>query len=348
MCSAMKSEKSPTSHLATSTTEPREYLPHWTADILVIRDAMILSWVKDDPDLFQKRVLQRKTIKQECWEWTGAERGKGYPSVNIPRKYGVRKSGKNIAFPAHRATFLWKYGPIEYGLVVDHDDETIGCGNKLCINPEHLVITYSGINTGRKNLLKEECPRCGGDYSVKPTGYRYCDPCRKIALEKNRIRTQEALRQAGKALGVGQIEYKRLFKESYPIAMQILEAVEQGRSYLEIVESLGRTDPKPKAPKKIRPKIINSVCPRCNGPYTESPWKPGKRMCMPCFREGGKRGNAMRNALRKQAREALGLSNKKYLAQFGSSSPIAKKVIEMIDAGATPEEVIEALGRTNL
>ncbi|MGH2838441.1 MAG: HNH endonuclease [Thermoleophilaceae bacterium] len=53
---------------------------------------------------------------------------------------------------AHR--FFWEQakGPVPDGLVLDHL-----CGNRACVNPEHLEVVTRGVNTrrGRRTKLTE-------------------------------------------------------------------------------------------------------------------------------------------------------------------------------------------------
>ena len=66
--------------------------------------------------------------------------------------YGrTRANGRT--YMVHR--FFWErtHGPVPNGLVLDHL-----CGNRACVNPEHLEVVTKGVNTrrGRQTKLTPE------------------------------------------------------------------------------------------------------------------------------------------------------------------------------------------------
>ncbi len=69
-----------------------------------------------------------------CYEWTGPKHPKGYGMFSV--------SGKNVY--AHRYIWEWVHGPIPVGYEIDHL-----CGNKSCVNPDHLSCT-----THRENMRR--------------------------------------------------------------------------------------------------------------------------------------------------------------------------------------------------
>jgi hypothetical protein len=58
-----------------------------------------------------------------CHLWTGSTNGTGYGDLRVDGEYLL----------AHRFAYEIAHGPIGVGLVVDHK-----CGNRLCVNPDHL------------------------------------------------------------------------------------------------------------------------------------------------------------------------------------------------------------------
>lgn len=75
----------------------------------------------------------KKLGANDCWEWLGASRIKGYGVIGL----GGRGAGKDLA---HRVAWIISNGPLpkidgHHGAVVRHT-----CDNRLCCNPKHLVV----------------------------------------------------------------------------------------------------------------------------------------------------------------------------------------------------------------
>lgn len=113
----------------------------------------------------------------ECFVWTGSRNYAGYGIMN--RNYKLRK--------AHREVYEATVGPIPEGLVIDHL-----CGNKACINPDHLepVTQQENIRRGTApaaiNARKTHCKN-GHEFSddntvVRGDGGRECRTCAKARV----------------------------------------------------------------------------------------------------------------------------------------------------------------------
>lgn len=93
----------------------------------------------------------KKSNASNCWEWSG-----GKASHETGRNYGVAwLFGKK--WKAHRAAWVFEFGPIPEGVLVCHK-----CDNPPCCNPSHLFLgsnkdnAQDCINKGRGNKEKGE------------------------------------------------------------------------------------------------------------------------------------------------------------------------------------------------
>lgn len=74
-----------------------------------------------------------------CWNWTGALHEKGYGTWTV-----VKPGGGTTSVRPHRVSWHLLVGPMADGLVVDHL-----CGNRRCVNPDHLEAVSIGTNSSR-------------------------------------------------------------------------------------------------------------------------------------------------------------------------------------------------------
>ena len=80
-----------------------------------------------------------------CWIWTAGRFKTGY---------GAIWRDKNMDY-AHRVAWEFLVGPIPAGMMIDHDNPTFGCGNVLCVRPDHLEMVVCAKNRQRgRHLLK--------------------------------------------------------------------------------------------------------------------------------------------------------------------------------------------------
>lgn len=98
---------------------------------------------KDRRSRIREKILERVDFVQSeagtCWVWTGPTsgdgRGGGYPRMCL--------DGATVA--VHRASFVNAYGIIPPKKQIDHR-----CGNRACVNPEHLELVTHRQNQRRK------------------------------------------------------------------------------------------------------------------------------------------------------------------------------------------------------
>ena len=124
----------------------------------------------------------------ECWEWQGYCRAKGYGTF-FPQR------GKPEY--AHRYAYTMLVGPIPAGLTIDHL-----CKNPRCVNPEHLEAVTLHENLRRSDGVaswaarRRHCPQ-GHPYDAENTGYkkdgcRYCRTCDRARSRRNAERRRSA------------------------------------------------------------------------------------------------------------------------------------------------------------
>jgi hypothetical protein len=73
-----------------------------------------------------------------CWNWIGQISKDGYPAGTM----SAGPDGRQMI--AHRLFFEEAKGAIPAGLVIDHL-----CGNRRCVNPDHLEAVTQKVNVQR-------------------------------------------------------------------------------------------------------------------------------------------------------------------------------------------------------
>jgi hypothetical protein len=200
-------------------------------------DAAIMRWFIEMPEDFEHRLLRRLVGHPDphsCWCWPHPN-NKGYGTVRLPAVLGIRDSNNNTAsVRTHRAVWLVLIGPIEPSLVLDHDDPVVGCKNRACANPEHLVAVPPRVNVvvnstsvtaemSRRTHCPAGHPLNGPDAELmSSTSHRICRLC-----NTERGRTFAALeRSAQQALGIKLRKYREVFGRSAATAGAVLWAAE--------------------------------------------------------------------------------------------------------------------------
>jgi len=87
--------------------------------------------VKTRQELNRQRLMTSAAIEPDsgCWLWRGQISNSGYGRIMFSGADGRAMES------AHRASYLTFVGPIPVGTLIRQR-----CGNRLCINPEHLEV----------------------------------------------------------------------------------------------------------------------------------------------------------------------------------------------------------------
>lgn len=122
----------------------------------------------------------------DCWMWTAYRNRDGY---------GVFGYDVDSKLLAHRASWLFEYGPIPDAMTVDHL-----CFQPGCVRPDHLrLLTLSENARNQRSALKSHCIN-GHEYTPEntyatPGGHRQCRECHRV-----RVRAYKAKKRADRAL----------------------------------------------------------------------------------------------------------------------------------------------------
>ena len=126
-----------------------------------------------------------------CWLWTASADSSGSGTFWD----GDRTMG------AHRWSYVFHYGPVPDGLVIDHVRDR-GCTSTLCVNPSHLepVTHCENVLRGRAptaiNAAKTHCKQ-GHEFTaentyVTPDNCRGCRACIRTASASYKARKAAA------------------------------------------------------------------------------------------------------------------------------------------------------------
>jgi hypothetical protein len=137
--------------------------------------------VKQTPQRYYKtsttprQVFDEKWVPEPntgCWLWMAYVNPAGYGRAS--------RTGTRSMAPAHRVAWEIYRGPIPEGMVLDHI-----CRERSCVNPDHLrvvtqrenLVAPGSLSPTARHAAKTHCPRCGGDYTSRDNGTRFCYPC---------------------------------------------------------------------------------------------------------------------------------------------------------------------------
>ena len=145
----------------------------------------------------EQRLLEKtdtSKILTDCWVFLGCKDSSGYGNIG--------NNGKTIS--AHRASYELYRGQIPKDKQIDHI-----CGNRLCINPQHLdlVTAKENVRRGRQKFtcvphpkpLRTHCmkghPYSGANLFIDTNKQRRCMICKRAIDRKaqNKRRAKKKL-----------------------------------------------------------------------------------------------------------------------------------------------------------
>jgi len=127
--------------------------------------------------------------KKQCWEWHGVTNNAGYGMMKVSAEYGMAT--------VHRISMVEHNKTMQYG---DKVEVLHTCGNKSCVNPDHLMIgdikdrvrlqiKYNNVNNKTffdKKFMWPVCEHCGGT-NYRPHFKRLHSLCEYNAKHKYTI-----------------------------------------------------------------------------------------------------------------------------------------------------------------
>ena len=123
----------------------------------------------------EKRFLQRVDKSIGCWLWQGSRTPDGYGRFTL----------NGVCHRAHRIAYELWVKSIPPGLTIDHL-----CEVKACVNPKHLEVVTTQVNSARYKERKLACKRGHvytevGFYKVKHKyGCGFGRACKACARER--------------------------------------------------------------------------------------------------------------------------------------------------------------------
>ncbi len=129
-------------------------------------------------------VVKIKTLRNGCWQWTGAINKYGYGSF---RGYNSKDTKSHIFSYEHFK------GKIKVGFQLDHL-----CRNRACCNPNHLQQVTAKENQMRAIPFRKTKTNCPNGHSLTEDNilfnknsksgkrYRICKKCRLLSINKSR------------------------------------------------------------------------------------------------------------------------------------------------------------------
>jgi len=200
-------------------------------------DEIVLKHLASFPEWFPLSVAARLDGfgADGCWVWSGWKLPTGYGRVEIPNPRGSR-----VRPLTHRVTWLAVRGPLQPGIVLDHDGP-LGCRNRSCANPKHLAPVLPWVNSVETSSgatheawTRTHCPKghllSGGNLipSQSRRGFRSCLACNR----ENSAETRNLITDAARHLAMTRASYVREYTRSKTVAREVLNGCRRNGNLL--------------------------------------------------------------------------------------------------------------------
>lgn len=149
--------------------------------------------VPDWAEIFWDRV----EISDPHWLWTGPTNHGYGTSSHAYREWGTSR--------VHRVSYLWVYGSIPEGLVLDHL-----CRVRHCVRPDHLEPVTNTENVHRQFAVKTHCLNGHPLGEYVPGVIRPCAPCQQERGLAAHYATPTNSPSAARCGGCGELRHLRV------------------------------------------------------------------------------------------------------------------------------------------
>lgn len=175
-----------------------------------------------------------KDAPDGCWQWQGPVDRHGYGHISFRG---------NSSKAVHLVAYELLKGPLTKGKILRHR-----CGNRACINPEHMIVTsrreislvLGKDNPFRQNALKVRCHR-GHLFNSKNTHhFRVDNATTRVCLECLRQRSPRTLKRPNRRQDAMRPRDAKLLRKASEALRSVSPAIREDARSILTIEILAR------------------------------------------------------------------------------------------------------------